>query len=80
VVAEDSTDTAPAAHGGDVGWFSKESQMGENFSKAALKLKVNANSKPVKSQCGYHIIKKTEARGTYDDMKANLKKELPNQQ
>ncbi|MDM5319351.1 peptidylprolyl isomerase [Bacillus altitudinis] len=76
VVSEYSTDTASAAQGGDVGWFAKKGQMDENFSKAAFKLKVNEISKPVKSQFGYHIIKKTEERGKYDDMKADLKKEL----
>ncbi|MFS0655008.1 peptidylprolyl isomerase [Bacillus sp. 179-C3.3 HS] len=79
LVSEYSTDTASAAQGGDVGWFAKEGQMDENFSEAAFKLKVNEVSSPVKSQFGYHIIKKTEERGKYDDMKADLKKELLSQ-
>ncbi len=76
LVSEYSTDTASAEKGGDVGWFAKDGQMDKNFSKAAFKLKVNEISSPVKSQYGYHIIKKTEERGKYDDMKADLKKEL----
>ncbi|MBL3649069.1 MULTISPECIES: peptidylprolyl isomerase PrsA [Bacillus] len=71
---EYSTDST-ASNGGDLGWFAKDGMV-EEFSKAAFKLKTDEVSDPVKSQYGYHIIKKTEERGKYDDMKKELKSEV----
>ncbi|WP_324635974.1 peptidylprolyl isomerase [Bacillus velezensis] len=71
---EYSTDTSKD-NGGDLGWFDKKS-MDETFSKAAFGLKVGQVSDPVKTKFGYHIIKKTEERGKYDDMKKELKEEV----
>ncbi|AWM16332.1 peptidylprolyl isomerase [Bacillus inaquosorum] len=71
---EYSTDSS-ASKGGDLGWFAKDGMVAE-FSKAAFKLKTGEVSDPVKSQYGYHIIKKTEERGKYEDMKKELKSEV----
>ncbi|MED4705524.1 peptidylprolyl isomerase [Bacillus velezensis] len=71
---EYSTDSSKD-NGGDLGWFDKKS-MDETFSKAAFGLKVGQVSDPVKTKFGYHIIKKTEERGKYDDMKKELKEEV----
>ncbi|MCY9375788.1 peptidylprolyl isomerase PrsA [Bacillus spizizenii] len=71
---EYSTDNS-ASQGGDLGWFAKDGMVDE-FSKAAFKLKTGEVSDPVKTQYGYHIIKKTEERGKYDDMKKELKSEV----
>ncbi|CAF1759938.1 peptidylprolyl isomerase [Bacillus subtilis] len=74
---EYSTDTGSATNGGELGWISKDNeQLDSTFRKAAFKLKTNEVSDPVKTQFGYHIIKKTEERGKYDDMKKELKSEV----
>ncbi|WGV96470.1 peptidylprolyl isomerase [Bacillus stercoris] len=73
---EYSTDST-ASNGGQLGWISKDNeQLDSTFRKAAFKLKTNEVSDPVKTQFGYHIIKKTEERGKYDDMKKELKSEV----
>lgn len=56
---ENSTDTATASNGGDLGEFTK-SDMLQEFSNAAFALKVNEISNPVKTDYGYHIIKVTK--------------------
>ncbi|MCY8206550.1 peptidylprolyl isomerase [Bacillus subtilis] len=71
---EYSTDSS-ASKGGDLGWFAKDGMIAD-FSKVAFKLKTGEVSDPVKTQYGYHIIKKTEERGKYDDMKKELKSEV----
>ncbi|MGN9866177.1 peptidylprolyl isomerase [Bacillus swezeyi] len=75
---EYSTD-GTAEKGGDLGWFAKEGEMDEAFSKAAFALKTGEVSDPVKTDYGYHIIKKTEERGKYEDMKKDLKKQVEEQ-
>lgn len=47
--------------GGDLGWF-KEGQMVRSFEDAVRRMSIGAVSRPVHSQFGYHIIKKTGAR------------------
>ncbi|UQZ45415.1 peptidylprolyl isomerase [Bacillus sp. PK3-037] len=74
---EYSTDTSSATNGGELGWISKDNeQLDSTFRKAAFKLKTNEVSDPVKTQFGYHIIKKTEERGKYEDMKKELKSDV----
>ena len=48
--------------GGDLGWF-KEGQMVPPFENAVRKMGTGAISRPVRTQFGWHIIKKTGARG-----------------
>ncbi|MEC1542086.1 peptidylprolyl isomerase [Bacillus subtilis] len=77
---EYSTDTGSATNGGELGWISKDNeQLDSTFRKAAFKLKTNEVSDPVKTQFGYHIIKKTEERGKYEDMKKELKSDVLDQ-
>lgn len=47
--------------GGDLGWF-KEGAMVKEFEEATKRLSYRAISRPVRTQFGYHIIKKTGTR------------------
>ena len=48
--------------GGDLGWF-KEGQMVPPFEHAVRKMSTGSISKPVRTQFGWHVIKKTGGRG-----------------
>ena len=48
--------------GGDLGWF-KEGQMVPPFENAVRKMSTGSISKPVRTQFGWHVIKKTGVRG-----------------
>jgi parvulin-like peptidyl-prolyl isomerase len=56
-LAKDFSSCGSAANGGDLGEFSK-GMMVATFEKALLLLKQNEVSGPVKTQFGYHIIKR----------------------
>jgi peptidyl-prolyl cis-trans isomerase C len=58
---KESLDTASAANGGDIGYFSR-GQLVPEFEKAAASLKVGELSAPVKTAYGYHIIKVTDKK------------------
>ena len=53
-----STDKGSGKRGGDLGFFGR-SVMVKHFEVAAFKLEKNQISEPVKTQFGYHIIKRT---------------------
>ncbi len=48
--------------GGDLGWF-KEGAMVREFENAVRRMGTGSISNPVRTQFGYHIIKKTGVRG-----------------
>ncbi|MFS0781866.1 peptidylprolyl isomerase [Bacillus sp. 1P06AnD] len=76
---ENSTDTASAKDGGNLGYFGT-GEMTEAFEKAAFAMKVGEVSQPVKTDYGYHIIKvtgKKEAKQkSYDEVKDQIKDTL----
>lgn len=59
LASENSTDTASAANGGSLGW-SPTSAYVKEFADAADSLAVGQVSDPVKSQFGWHIIRKVD--------------------
>lgn len=54
-----STDEETAANGGDLGWMARD-RMLKAFAEAAFALKPGEISAPVKTQFGWHIIKREE--------------------
>lgn len=80
---EKSTDTASAANGGDLGFFS-QGDMVESFEKAAFALDINEISEPIQSDFGYHIIMKTDYQAatnpTLEEKKEDIRKTLLDQQ
>ena len=75
---ENSTDTATAEKGGDLGSFGK-GDMDETFYNAAIKLKVGeVTPEPVKTQYGYHIIKLTKKpeKKSFDDERENIQAQM----
>ncbi len=52
-----STDTGSAKRDGNLGYFTK-GKMVKHFEEAAFKLQIGQVSEPVKSEFGYHIIKR----------------------
>ncbi len=55
---ECSTDTGSAKKDGNLGYFTK-GMMVKPFENTAFKLGVGQISEPVKSEFGYHVIKRT---------------------
>ncbi len=56
IAREQSTDTATAPNGGDLGWFTRNAMV-EPFADAAFNLAPGSISDPVQSSFGWHIIK-----------------------
>lgn len=77
VARETSGDPVSAKQGGDLGFMAKDA-MEENFAKAALSLKQDELSEPVKTSFGYHLIKVTELVPaqikSFDEAKEELRK------
>lgn len=83
IAKEKSTDTASAAEGGDLGWFTVGTMV-EEFNDAAYALELNTISEPVKSDFGYHIIEVLEKRdvegyGTLEEKKEEITETIRNE-
>ncbi len=74
-----SADKGSAAKGGDLGWFEKAKMVPE-FSKAAFAMKKGTfSTKPVKSQFGYHVIYKEDAKESAPVSYETVRPQLENQ-
>lgn len=73
-----SIDTASAIRGGDLGFITK-GQMVKEFEDAAFDLKAGQLSSIVKTQFGYHIIKREANNIPYAEAKEQIKQILLNE-
>ena len=74
-----SEDPGTAKKGGELPWFSNNSQLPEGFIKESFALTKNDElSKPFKTPFGYHIVKRIDRRvlGSFDDIKDELTKKV----
>lgn len=76
-----SDDKGSGRQGGRLNWF-EAGMMVEPFDSAAFALDVNEISKPVRSQYGWHVIKKLEAKdpATLAEKKPEVLKRIANPQ
>ncbi|MEC0238954.1 peptidylprolyl isomerase [Paenibacillus dokdonensis] len=76
---EKSTDPGSKANGGDLGYFGRN-QMYKEFEDEAFKLKDGEMSGVIKTDAGYHIIKRTGYKAahaaTLEEKKADIKEQL----
>lgn len=77
---KNSTDTASAEKGGELGWFGPD-EMVQEFTDAAYEMKKGEISAPIKSSYGYHIIKLEDTRAkkvkkSFEDEKESIKSDL----
>lgn len=77
-----STDSATAARGGDLGFFG-QGRMVADFERAAFSLEPNEISEVVKTPFGYHIIKVVERKEgpekPFDEVKDRIRVSMLNQ-
>ena len=77
-VAKDSDDTATAARGGDLGWFTTD-QYGAEFGAQVAALQDGQVSAPFKSQAGWHIVQRVgqrEVDGSDENRRAQVRETI----
>ena len=81
LTAENSEDEATKLRGGDLGYFSA-ARMPPDFVAAALKLRPNEISPPIRTRLGFHIIKLTDTQPahqrTFEEARNEIAIELEN--
>lgn len=75
---DNSTDTASATKGGDLGWSSKDdNSFVQEFKDAAYSINKGEVSGLVKTSFGYHIIKVLDTKEqSFDEMKPSLQEKM----
>lgn len=71
----ESLDSVSAANGGDLDYFGRGKMIAE-FEEAAFALEEGETSELVKTEVGYHIIRLTEKKDTFEELKDELVKLL----
>jgi peptidyl-prolyl cis-trans isomerase SurA len=76
LVSQYTEDVATKQTGGDLGYFDRR-RMTQPFDSAVFSMRVNEISGPIRTQFGWHIIKKTDEKPylPYEKQKDNLKNE-----
>lgn len=76
LAAEFSEDQATKPNGGDLGYFDRR-RMTQPFDSAVFALKIGEVTGPVRTQYGWHIIKKTDEKSiqAFEKVKEDLKNE-----
>lgn len=81
-LAKKTSDGPSKSRGGDLGWFGR-GRMVPEFEEAAFALKKGEVSEPIRTQFGWHVVKKVDEREAgsiaYEDVKAQLENKLRNQ-
>lgn len=77
-LSKKSIEPDAAEREGDLGYFGR-GQMVPEFEEAAFKLKVDEISDPVKTEHGYHVIKVTDKKDSFDKVKEEVKGDLENE-
>lgn len=81
-LAEEYSEGPSASQGGDLGWFGR-GRMVPEFEEAAFNLEKSQVSEPIKTQFGWHLVKKVDQREagvvSYDEVKEQLENKLRNQ-
>ncbi len=79
VAMKESEDPGSAQKGGELPWFGSGRMVAE-FDSAAFALNVGEISRPVRSQYGYHIIYKKDAKGpeSFDEIKQSVVRAVSN--
>lgn len=74
----ESKDEESAVRGGDLGYFTREVNLGEEFTNAAFDLKSGEISQLVQTDLGYHIILLEDRLDSYEDLKDDASKIIKN--
>ncbi|WP_227937866.1 foldase protein PrsA [Alkalihalobacillus deserti] len=75
LATEYSTDPGSGAKGGDLDFFGR-GQMVPAFEEAAFALEMDEISEPVESDFGFHIIKLTDRKDSYEDYAEQIEQTL----